>query len=342
MTPASRRFAIVQRLANNAHTQAQLMTLFSCSPRTIRSDFTYLEQRYPHRIHKETHGRTLLYRWQGPLPHLVQPALESIDHHQLIALVAARGLLHNPHQCGFTGPLDGALDDLLHHMGVADIANDLHPQAIEVDRFATCPERPDDLLTALEAVIGGMALRGRYRNRLDQARDQHILPLRLLLIEGEFHLLAWESSRRPVSDLRLSRFESLCTDHRLPPGAPCRDDPQLLAKIQRHREAAFRTHGNHNLKQRQRLQLAIGPQALPHLRDRTWGLEQTWDHHPPDLNPGWSRLSFITAGTAAAVHWILSLGDQVMVERPQDLRATIAKHAAALLAHHQSPKRPQP
>ncbi|TVR13374.1 MAG: WYL domain-containing protein [Planctomycetota bacterium] len=337
MSPAKRRIKLIQLIAETPLNQAQLVTKLRCSERTIGNDLRLLRQRHGRQFQRHLIQRTAYYSWEGPLPHAIDPPLDILDHQQLIALVAARGIFRNPTHPGFDGPLDGSINHLLQSLGLSDLANNLDPQAIEVDRFAACPEQAEDLITCLEAVIAGLALRGRYRNLRDEVRDRHLLPLRLLLIDGEFHLLAWESPRRPLSDLRLSRFESLCTNPRLPPGAPTRNDPSLLAKIQRHREAAFRTHGNHQLSERKRLQLAIGPQALPHLRGRTWGLDQHWSPNPEDLPKGWTRLAFTTAGAPAALHWILSLGSQVIVESPADLRQDIAHHAAALLAHHQAP-----
>lgn len=339
-SPQQRRHTLINLLAEDAYSRRELAKRLRCSPRTLHNDLGLLEQRFPGRIQHLRDRQQQLVIWQGPLPHSLTKQIEYLDHWELIALIAARGLFRQPHSTGFSGPLDGAINQLLHQLGVADAAHRIDPRSIEVDRFAACPEQPEDLITALDAVLSGHSLRGTYENRHGVRHEIHILPLRLLLLEGEFHLLAWADNQHPIKDYRLSRFHGLAISHRPPAGAPHVDQPQLRQQVEAHRQATFRTHGHFDHRQRETITLAISPLTIPHVIGRTWGLNQSWDDQPPDLAPGWARLTFTTAGTPAAFHWILSLGAGAIVENPQHLANRIAIEAGAMRSYYRKRKKP--
>jgi len=329
-----RETRIIQSIAKDAQTISTIAKRLHQPERTVRDDLRRLEQRFPERITRRREDGHSLIAWAGPIPESLHNRLERLDHSELVALVTARAFFRSPGETGFAGPLAKAIDGLLRHMGVADEVHRIDPLAIEVDHFAAALEDPEHMVTAISAVIHKGYLRGRYRNRHDEVNDLHLMPLRLLFIDGEMHILAWLDPQRPLLDLRLSRFLQLSDEHRAPTNAPTHDAPQLHKLITAHRECAFRTHGHHDPSKRERVTLALNPAIIPHLRDRNWGLNQIWDDQPADLPPQWARLSFTTSGLPACYHWVLSLGAGAIAEAPAQLIADLRDNAEATLKHY--------
>lgn len=326
----SRRNRMLRLLAAGPHTVEALAQRLHLSRSQAYRDLQALERRFPGRLQGDS-GPGASRSWPGHPPHLLAATIDHLDHLELIALVAARGLLRAPGSDSFDGPLDGALHRLLQRLGVEPAAHALDPAVIEVSRFAAAVEDPAQVVSALTALLENRCLTGAYANLAGAVHDVHLVPLRLLLVDGEFLLLAWDGATGPVKNYRMSRFRHLTTTPVRPRGAP---DPIPADLVSRHRRAAFRSHGNPEPKHHHRVSLALSATVRPHVIGRTWGLDQTWDDTPHNLPPGWSRLTFTTSGLPACRHWVLSLGAGCIAEAPEELRTWLAEQAAAISAHY--------
>lgn len=335
MTLRNRHNQLLKLIAQEALSQQDLARLLGCSDRTIRSDMEALAERFPGYIRNlRDEQNRICYQWQGLPPHLLDDSnsIAYLDHLELVALVAARGLLTDPQSADFSGPLDGAIDRLLRQLGVGDEAHKIDPRAIQIDRFAALSENPEHLSTCIRAVLEQRSLSGSYRNIHNEAHAVELLPQRLLVIDNEFHCLAWDAASRQIKNYRLSRFEELSSSHIRPLHAPDRIDP---ATVEEHRRYAFRSHCDP--QQRQRVVLALHPSVHPHTKGRHWGGEQEWQDNPDDLPDGWARLSFTTSGLPACQHWVLSLGSGVIAEGPDELCQWLRKQARDIVCHYRQP-----
>ncbi len=322
---------IAQACATGAQTLHDLQRACGCGERRLRDHLRELERLAPDRLSHQTCDRRLHYRWTGPLPLRTDPW---IDEHTLAALVLARGLLHNAGDTtdSFAGPLDGAIDRLLTDCDLAQQIVHISPDTVQERRFAACPECPQTLTVLLDALLHQRHLRFDYTNLRGNRGPVHTAPLRLVLIAGEWHLIAWTGDVPPGSDhlrqYRLARITHARTSAEAPVGRP----DHLSASIVDDKLAeAFGATGDRDPRARQRVVLAISPQAWPHLRDRTWGGNQHWDHTPADLPPGWHRLAFVTSGLPEARFRILGFGATVIAEQPPELVTWLREQARQIL-----------
>ncbi|MFW5699243.1 MAG: WYL domain-containing protein, partial [Planctomycetota bacterium] len=145
--------------------------------------------------------------------------------------------------------------------------------------------------------------------------------------EGDDHLRQY----------RLARITRARSSTTAPTGRP----EHLSAHIVDDKLAeAFGATGDRRPEARKRVTLAVSPQAWPHLRDRTWGGNQRWDHAPADLPHDWHRLKFVTAGLQEARHRILGFGATVTAESPPELVTWLRRQARQLLAQTDPQKDP--
>jgi predicted DNA-binding transcriptional regulator YafY len=299
--------------------------------RTLYKDLAWITERFPDRLQK-TGDR---WHWTGPIPHLLPQDLSHLDHGELLALVIARGLLRDPGQgrretrdVRYQGPLDGAIDALLTRCGLDEEASAIAPDAIQVDRHGAEPCNPETVVAILDALQSGCCIQGRYGNRGGDVHDIHLAPLRLILLNGEYLLLANDGRRRPLIKVyRVARLDNLRSTVFRPPGAPEHID---RLTIDRFRDAAFGATASLEPEARTLVVLAISPQAWPRLAGRSFGDNQRWFEEPDDLPTGWRRLQFTTTGLPECRHWVLSMADTVRAESPPSLIAWLAEQAANL------------
>jgi len=332
---------MLERCHDRARDAGDLRAEFGIGEKTLQGDLAYLRRHFPGQFEESRFDGRKSYRWTGlPIAILDEPP-GHLDHRELVALIAARGLLRRPADGtpvegrgdDYDGLLDGAIDRLLRRCGLDAEAARIAPDAIQVSRFAALVEPPEHLDAAIAAVVTGDLLAGDYTNLDGATKPVHLRPVRLVLIDGEWLLLANDGRREPpVKNYRLARFGRLRRTRReLPAGAPAHV-PQIEADA--HLDAAFRAHGSTDPADRRRVVLAIAPAGIPHVRGRTWGADQHWEDAPADLPAGWARLRFVTTGVPACRHWVLSLGALARAEEPPELLAWLREQAEKIAGYY--------
>ena len=332
--PEDRRQRILRLCGDAPRSAEELAAATGVSRRTITSDLRRLEAEHAEAfVGAVGSDHVKRFRFTGCLPHRLERPLTHVTEHELVALVAARGLLRMPaghaaepgHAAthpSYTGLLDAAMHALIERIGLSGRASQLAPEAVQVHRFAVPDEDPRQLATALAAVVTGDVLRFVYRNNRNEVHGVHVQPVRLALFEGEFHLYAWAAGDGDddrggrIKQYRVSRMSGVERCVTPPAGCPAGLQQRDVDREMRH---AFRTHGSGDRSDWRTVVLAVAPDALPHLEGRTWGGEQHWDHAPPDLPPGWKRLTFLTSGLPACRHWVLGFGTWLRAEEPPEL-----------------------
>lgn len=121
---------------------------------------------------------------------------------------------------------------------------------------------------------------------------------------------AWDSEAQKLKNYKVARIESVASRPGLT-NAPSGLDAEVRGNVR----GGFR--GVAGQQQRGRVVLRLTPVAIPHLRHRRLGGNQTWD----DLPDGGARVAFNTSGMDAIRHWLLQSGAEVQVEAPAALVA---------------------
>ena len=347
-----RRRQILARLATTPSTKVELGEYLSVTNRTIDKHITQLQRAYPGQLVAERDGRAKRWRFLGD-PDAGRTVRIRLEEPQLIALIAARGMLRTPPASGspierrgqaYTGPLAEAIDRLLLQTEFAQEAATLAPNAISISRFGAAPVQPETLLAALSAIRVGEGARFRYVKATGEANPVHVRPLRLTHIAGEWYLFAWATDQQTtpgkIKQYRCSRIRDLHRTAALPPQCPSiRFDRELDAM----QAEAFRATGSSDPKDRIRITLIASPLAWAHLHDRTWGSDQkVSEPGATGCPPTWRRLSFVSTGYEEAKYWALSFGAEIQVEAPAKLRDWLAAQATALLACYRPAPTPTP
>lgn len=326
-----RLIAIIQQCTERSQTARQLADDLRVSQRTIANDVRWLKQRFPDwfvgKVSSDHHKQ---FTWKGPQIHLLRRPIEWLTDVDLAAIVLARGLLRNTQgrsvedkDTDYPGLFARSLHELLRRCGLEDRADAISPEAIQVSRFATRDEDPQSLEAVMSAIACNESIEFSYVNRHGEAHPVHAHPVRLVLIKGEFHCFAWAGKRKSdeagngaLRQYRISRMSEVRRTPQPPKGCPT-IVPQRL--VDNELDCAFETTGSSDRSDRVRVQLAVSPEAHPHLEGRTFGAKQKWVDQPRDLPDGWRRLSFVTSGLPACRHWVLSLGSTVRAEKPKAL-----------------------
>lgn len=358
---SERRRRLLERCAGAELTAGDLVKSLHTSPRTIASDLAWAKERFPGRFLERIDSRHRKhFRFDGAPPVVLDEPIAALDHDELVAIVAARGLLRVPSDgpaergsSAYSGLLDGALDRLLRRSGAIRAAVELAPEAIQVYRFAARSEDPAILAEVVASTVGGASLRFEYTNRQGVTHPVHAAPRRLVLFRGEFHAFMWtptssaeavpvdtdpligrptgESGR--IKQYRVGRMRRVERTAEQPRGCPLSSEQW---RIDRELAEAFEATGSMRDGDRHRVRLAISPKALPHVEDRTWGGDQRWIDvgaadgrmHDP---AGWRRLEFTTTGLEACRHWVLSFGAEVRAESPASLVRWLREEALRLV-----------
>lgn len=336
---AARRVAIIDLIGAEALAVEEIHRRLrpKAGLRTVHEDIAWLLGTFPSHLNREKpavgHGHRVVYRWRGLVPYLLDKPIGWLTEDELIALVAARGFLRdaNPAKPATTGEpapddlLAGALGRLLDRAGVQDAAKILGRQVLTVSRFGAAPIDHGCLSLALAATATGETLEFTYENLAGTSRRVCALPLRCLLVKGEWYCIAWAGS---LKNFRVARMSDARRQRQRPEGAPthipAHEVDALLA-------SAFYATGSDRPKDRVRVTLAVSPQAWPHLRDRRWGDSQKIDEAAADLPTGWRRLAFTTTGLAECQHWVLGMGAGVRAEGPEALVEWVRQQAQQLL-----------
>ena len=314
----------------------------------MANDIRWLKLRFPRWFVGKVGGdHCKRFEWNGPLLQLLPEPIEWLTDVELAAIVLARGLLRNPQgqpveakDTSYPGLFSHALHDLLYRSGLETRADEISPEAIQVSRFAARDEDPESLETVMTAIACNESIIFNYINRHGEAHPAHVHPVRLVLIRGEFHCFAWAGKRKaddagkgPIRQYRISRMADVRQTPAAPTGCPAIVRQALVDRELVH---AFETTGSSDPKDHVHVQLAVSPEARPHLEGRTFGSDQRWIRKPRDLPTGWCRLRFLTSGLPMCRHWVLGLGSGVRVERPKALVDWVRDEAGRMLDQSQS------
>lgn len=254
----------------------------------------------------------------------VSTELVAISELEALALHAARAVLAAPpapgaaRASGDEGPLAGALGRLIGRLGLGDARL---PDVIGVNPAAPQPWTPAHALAILRASRLGEAVAMSYQPLNKPAHDVLAQPVRLVLVDGEPYLWAWDGAAAKLKNYKLSRIAAVEPRPALR-GVPTGLDAEVRASLAN----AFR--GVAGQAQRGRVVLRIAADAVPHVRDRRLGTAQRWT----DLPDGAARVEFNTHGLEAVRHWVLQFGPRVVVESPPALAEWVREESRRTLS----------
>jgi predicted DNA-binding transcriptional regulator YafY len=285
---------------------------------------------HPPAGHPEARKFLRLVDAEAPIP--VPDSFRSVTSLEAAALDAARAMLACPSADGRLGPLADALDGLIRRLALPDGEIE---ERITVRGLPRQPYDPEVLVTCLRAVRNGQALTGTYRPRHRAPHPMTIQPVRLVLVDGEPSLWAWDAEDRIVKRYMLSRMDGIASTRRL-------DDVPLdvRSEVRRRIASDFKGHGSGAPR---RVTLRVLPAAVGLVEGRTLGQRQTCERLPD----GSLRISIISLGAyrrspdAGNPHsmppvaaWVLSMAPEVIIEEPADLRDAVDKAAATIVARN--------
>ena len=331
---AKRRLRLIELLADSPCTAEEMIARLTprAARRTVLDDLRWVRDSFPDRIVRSRaaggHGTgRVAYAWQGAVPHLLAAPISFLTEEELVALVAARGLLRDVHPLDRTDDRPHAQDDhlaaaitrMLARAGLRERASTLARHMVMINRFGTEPLQPGVLQTCLTATSLGEALNLTYAGLYGDAKPTHIAPKRMMLIKGEWYCLAWR--RGHLRTFRLSRMTEVTRTRTMPKGHPTHIPAEDLDR--EYAAAFYATSG----QERVRVTLAVSPETWPHVRNRRWGEGMQVDQDLKKLPKGWHRISFVTSGISDCAYWVLSLGSGIRVDSPKDLRTWIRAEA---------------
>jgi predicted DNA-binding transcriptional regulator YafY len=274
----------------------------------------------------EFHRYRLFYRLIGAedlIP--VTGELIFITEMEALALVTAKALLTTPATPGTNesdaGPLADAVNSLLGRLGL-DVKDNRVPDILAVTQAAPQPYDPAFILSILRCIRVGDAIQMQYGSLNKEAHEVIAQPVRLVLVDGEPYLWAWDDEAQKLKNYKVARITALSRHDSLSDGPS-----GLAAEVRGMIKDGFR--GVSGAEQRGRVVLRVSAAGVPHLRHRRLGGSQKWQ----DLPDGGARVEFNTSGMDAVRHWLLQFGSAAVVESPRTLvewfRVETAKMAAA-------------
>jgi predicted DNA-binding transcriptional regulator YafY len=230
---------------------------------------------------------------------------------EALALVAARALLTTPSTPGVkdskAGPLADALDSLIHRLGLASKDNRI-PDILAVTQAVPQPYDSTHVLALLRAIRLRDAVEMQYRSLGKPIHTVLAQPIRLVLVDAEPYLWAWDSEAKILKNYKVARIDAVCRRDSLP-DIPTGLDTEVRSSLL----GSFR--GVSGPGQRGRVVLRLTAAGVPHLRHRRLGGNLVWD----DLPDGGARVAFNTSGMEAVRHWLLQCGAEAVVESPSSL-----------------------
>lgn len=204
-----------------------------------------------------------------------------------------------------------------------DVADFADPTTSDQDDFII--PVASDLRVGYSTNVGSYSRKqsGGSSDNLDGVTQRrHLVPLRLVLIRGEWYCVAWNKG---LGMYRMARMTRANIAARSPPGMPRHLPSQMVDDLLAD---SFFATGSADSTRRCRVQLAASPGVWPFLAGRTWGRSQRVEEGPADLPAGWRRLSFTTTGLAECRYWLLGFGASVIAEAPLGLVQWLRDEAA--------------
>jgi len=347
----ARRLALVDLITGEGLGFDQITTRLKPRPskRTLHDDIAWLTEQFPMHFQREKavpahEGSRVLYRWVGPAPLLLQRPIYWLAEEELIAFIAARGLLRQPDPtrpatfgpAAEVDPLAGAVDSLFSRAGVKEAADAIARDAIVVSRFGALAGDPVCLAIILAATVLGDGLHFDYDNLAGKRHVVHADPLRMALIKAEWYLLAWCGSMKVYRVARISNARR----GKHPIGRPIHIPAHEIDSKLRD---AFYATGSEHILDRKRVVLGVSPEGWHHVVGRRWGDRQVIEEDPVGLPNGWRRIHFTTTGLGECRHWVLANGTNMRAESPPELvdwlRIEAKAIASALPKSGRSPPR---
>ncbi len=260
----------------------------------------------------ELHRHRQFYRLVGGedlIP--VEGEVVFVSELEALALVAARAQVAVPPPPGVKsadeGPLAAALGNLILRLGLQ--AKDPRvPDVLAVTQSPPQPYDPRHALAILRAIRLGQGIRMDYEPLNKPAHPVVAQPIRVVLVDGEPYVWAWDGAARKLKNYKIGRIRTV--EQRDPlPEVPSGLDAEVRGTL----SSSFR--GVAGAGQRGRVVLRVTAIGIPHLRHRRLGTSQAWE----DLPDGGARVSFNTSGIEAVRHWLLQYGAEITVEAPVGL-----------------------
>lgn len=247
--------------------------------------------------------------------------------------MAAQGLLRDadPAMPATVGQLSdhdllgSVIGQLINRAGVTEATDMLSRSSVTVSRFGAAPTDHLSLAACFAATITGEGLEYDYINLQNEQSRPHVSPQRMVLIKGEWYLIAWIT--RGLRTFRLARISNAKRRRDHPPGKPI--------SITRHEVDALLSNGfyataSNKTEDRKKVILAVRPDAWQLIQKRRWGDKQEILENQSDLPPGWRRLIFVTTGIMECRHWVLSMGSAAQAEHPPELVQWVAEQATEM------------
>ena len=208
---------------------------------------------------------------------------------------------------GDEGPLAAALGRLIQRLGLTPKDHRV-PDVLAVTQSPPQAYDPQHALAVLRAIRLGEGITMQYLPLGKPAHRVVAQPIRVVLVDGEPYVWAWDGEARKLKNYKVGRILTIERRDALPE-VPVGLDAEVKATL----SGSFR--GVAGPGQRGRVVLRVRPEGVPHLRHRRLGGSQTWE----DLPEGGARVAFNTGGLQAVRHWLLQFGSQVVIESPADL-----------------------
>ena len=277
----------------------------------------------------ELHRHRMFYRLMSGedlIP--VEGEVLFISELEALALAAARAQMTVAPAPGTTihdeGPLASALGRLMGRLGLK--AKDPRvPDVLAVTQSPPQGYDPQVALAVLRAIRLGEGLSLVYAPLNKPPHQVELQPIRVVLVDGEPYLWAWDAAACKLKNYKIGRIQRL-TRREAISEVPSGLDTEVRGAL----SVSFR--GVSGAGQRGRVIVRVAPAGVPHLRQRRLGGSQTWE----ELPNGGARLSFNTTGIDAVRHWLLQYGADITVEAPLSLvewmRAETARMAAGYAA----------
>jgi predicted DNA-binding transcriptional regulator YafY len=314
-----------------------------CSRRTVQSDLDYLSaalgdsrlQRVTRsaaaRIADDCRTDRVIWSYLGHRGlQLTTGKSVPLGEDELIAVGLARKLVRG--DTGGTHPLADALDRLVERLGIPSDAQD-DPQ-VTISSFGMSSAPPGHVDILLRAMRNGTAMQIAYRNNSGTATTwPECLVLRLVLIQGSWHLVIYIADERAVQLLALANCIQVTSVGKTIP-RPLVIEREVESIISH----AFRGHANGSPT---KVILAVSDLAWDGIASRTWGAGQREMRNARPDHPRPHQVTFSTYGQEGVISWILEMRGHVEVIAPVSLRRAVSEAASAIHGHH-APAAPPP
>jgi predicted DNA-binding transcriptional regulator YafY len=296
---------------------------------------------------RKTHGiRSFWRRDHNDEMVKVDRHIDLISTTEIIALSLARQLVSVPAAPGLAASGDGPVSDALATLGSRLGIHDEPGLFLSI-----APSRehwsPVVLQTLLAALRAQHAVTFFYRTLAGKAGHRTVQPVRLIWIQLEPYLVAWEPGKG-YRQFKVSRLVAPQQGTTRLAHAPVAEFDQAIRALT---ESAFGTSlGSEDPADMRSYSVLIEQHALPHIQGRLWGQVPVGrsdaqgdaaTHGIPrqvdvDMPGTWYRLTFnSSADPAAIIHWVLGMGCHAKIESPTEILVQLQENLKAMRAHYE-------